>query len=177
MSDVGHNTKSSSSHCGVSVWRYRWRCSIWQVQTSDGEEKRLVVDRLNRINTQEVFANAANLTRNRRLRRLQKQSSRAEVHLCRCKICLRSMLGGVTGSDSIATGFQACLKFRSPGLGGGDLSSTCCERAVRGGQTLFSLRRRFDSVQRLLLIFQKMTDLRSKLLTSGKSVLNAIIEI
>lgn len=65
MSDVGHNAKSSSSHCGVSVWRDGWRCCIWQVQTSDCEGKRLVVDRLDWEDTQEVFTNAANLTRNR----------------------------------------------------------------------------------------------------------------
>lgn len=62
---MSHNTKSSSSHFGVSVWRGGRRCSIWQVQTSDGKGKRLVVDRLDWVDTQEVFTNAADLTRNR----------------------------------------------------------------------------------------------------------------
>lgn len=64
MSDVGHSTKSSSGYCGVSVWRGGWRCCIWQVQISDGEGKRLVVDRLDWVNTGQVFTNAADLTRN-----------------------------------------------------------------------------------------------------------------
>ena len=87
------------------------------------------------------------------------------------------MLCGVSRSNSVATGFQTCLKVRSPGLDGGKLSSTCCERAVGGGQALISLRRGVDSIQGLLLLLQKVTDLRSKLLTSGKSVLNAIVKI
>ena len=65
MRDVGHYAKSSSCHFRVDVWGGGWRCSIWQVQASDSEEKRLVVDRLDRIDTQEVFTYAASLTRNR----------------------------------------------------------------------------------------------------------------
>ena len=65
MSDMGHNAKSSSSHRGVRGWRSGWGSSIWQVQASDGEGKRLVVGRLDRVDTQEVFTDAADLTRNR----------------------------------------------------------------------------------------------------------------
>lgn len=64
VSDVGHSAKSSGSHCRVSIWRDGGRCSIWQVQTSDSERKRLVVDRLDRVNMQQIFTYAANLTRN-----------------------------------------------------------------------------------------------------------------
>lgn len=64
MSDMGHSAKSSGSHCRVRIWRDGGRCSIWQVQTSDGEGKRLVVDWLDRVNTQQVLTNAADLTRN-----------------------------------------------------------------------------------------------------------------
>ena len=64
MSDVGHNAKSSSGHRGVNIWRGGWRRSIWQVQASDGEGKRLVVDRFDWVYTQEVFTDAADLTRN-----------------------------------------------------------------------------------------------------------------
>lgn len=62
--DVSHNAKSSSSHCGVSVWISRWRCSIRQVQTSNSEGKRLIVVGFDWVDTQEVFTNATNLTRN-----------------------------------------------------------------------------------------------------------------
>lgn len=65
MSDVGYNAKSSRGHCGVSIWRGGWRCSIWQMQTSDGEGKRLVVDGLDGVDTQDFFTYAADLTRNR----------------------------------------------------------------------------------------------------------------
>ena len=90
---------------------------------------------------------------------------------------MRVLLRDVSVSNSIATSFQACLQLRSPGLGGSELLSACCERAVGGGEALFSLRRETDNIRGFLLLLKKMTDLRSKLLTSGKSVLNTIIKI
>ena len=64
VSHVGYNSESSSSHCGVSVWRIGWSRSIWQVQASDGEGERLVVDGLDWVNMQEVFTDATDLTPN-----------------------------------------------------------------------------------------------------------------
>ena len=93
------------------------------------------------------------------------------------KICSRVLLCDVSVSHSIATSFQARLQLRSPGLGGSELLSARRERAVGGCEALFSLRREADSVRRFLLLLEKMTDLRSKLLTSGKSVLNTIIKV
>ena len=62
MSDVSHNAKSSSSLRGVSIWMSGWSRSIRQVQASDGEGKRFFIDRLNRVDTQEIFTDAADLT-------------------------------------------------------------------------------------------------------------------
>ena len=51
MNDMGHSAKSSSSYHGIRRWRSGWSRSIGQVQASDGEGKRLLVNRLDWVDT------------------------------------------------------------------------------------------------------------------------------